>query len=371
MSMAEVREKRKDDEWAALREYGVHLADDHLEGYFYKPDTSGDDRRGIMKPWESSMIKQLGGPLQPRLSKTVEEWKNEEVLFEVREGIAYITLNRPAANNAMNDGIEGGIRDAVCILKNRPDIRIAVLTANGRMFCAGGDPKGFQQAQASAGAIGAGGEGADGEKFPPPPGPMIAHAAEYAKFNDQSAQEFAKMLYEFSILPQFTICCMNGSAMGGGVGLVSICDYVIAVKTAHATLSEVKLGVIPATISPHVIRTIGTANSKRLFCTAENCNAEMAREAGLVQKVVPTVADFPAAIKEIADKLVQCAPGAVFASKMVMMNCLNQTITEEMIQYTAKEYTRVRRTEGCVEGMKALLAKKKPSWMEQKIAIKE
>jgi len=98
--------------------------------------------------------------------------------------------------------------------------------------------------------------------------------------NKQSAQGFARMMYALSSLPQFTICCMNGSAMGGGFGLVCSCDYVIATKQAHATLSEVKLGVIPAVISPHVCRTIGTSNCKRLFCTAENANMQTAVEIG-------------------------------------------------------------------------------------------
>merc|ERR1712107_59947 len=114
----------------------------------------------------------------------------------------------------------------------------------------------------------------------------------------------------------------NGSAMGGGVGLVCVCDMVVAVRTAHATLSEVKLGVIPAVISPHVIRTIGTANAKRLFCTAENANMQTAMEIGLVQRIVNDVSEFPAVIKEIATKVQACSPGAVASAKQVILNTL-------------------------------------------------
>merc|ERR1719456_311534 len=98
--------------------------------------------------------------------------------------------------------------------------------------------------------------------------------------------QFAKFLYMFQTLPQLTIALVQGSAMGGGVGLASICDVVIAVKNAYFVLSEVRLGVIPATISPYVVAKLGVANAKRLFCTAENCSAEMGKKMGLVQHVI-------------------------------------------------------------------------------------
>merc|ERR1712013_309638 len=99
---------------------------------------------------------------------------------------------------------------------------------------------------------------------------------------------------------------MNGSAMGLGVGLVAACDMAVAVKTAHATLSEVKLGVIPAVITPHVVRTVGLSNTKRLACTAENTNMVMAMHIGLVQRVVSDASEFPAVIKEVVAKLQNC-----------------------------------------------------------------
>jgi len=189
--------------------------------------------------------------------------------------------------------------------------------------------------------------------------------------NKLSAQGFARDMYAMSTLPQFTICCMNGSAMGGGFGLVCACDYVIATKQAHATLSEVKLGVIPAVISPHVSRTIGTANCKRLFCTAENANMQTAVEIGLVHKIVDHPREFPAAIKEMAAKIQLLAPGAVGATKQVLLNCLNQSITTNLIDYTAKEYLRVRRGKECEEGMEALRNKQKPKWVQKPIDVRE
>merc|ERR1719379_1486220 len=108
---------------------------------------------------------------------------------------------------------------------------------------------------------------------------------------------------------------VQGHAMGGGVGLASICDVVIAIKNAQFVLSEVRLGVIPATISPYVVSRIGVANAKRLFCTAENLKAEQAKAIGLVNEVVENVAEGHKMIKEICDKITACAPSAVSAAK--------------------------------------------------------
>merc|ERR1719471_380271 len=126
------------------------------------------------KPWEVSLkdqMESLLGPDTVALCDKPEAWTNEEFLFEIRDGIAYCTMNRPAANNAMNDTIGAGFHDAARILRNRPDIRIAVLTANGRMFSAGGDPKSFQQQTPQEGE---GGEGEEEGDTAIPEGTYIA-----------------------------------------------------------------------------------------------------------------------------------------------------------------------------------------------------
>ncbi|CAJ1453423.1 unnamed protein product, partial [Effrenium voratum] len=350
----------------ALKEFGVNLSKDHMDGYRYRPERVDKDLALVKRPWDVPLLYQLG-PDSVVLCEDYETWDNPEFKLEIREGIAYCTLNRPEANNAMNGGIGGGLHDACRILAQRTDVRIVVFTGNGRMFCAGGDPKSFQAAQKQAGAI-----AGDGDKMQgPTPGPAIAMAGTMLiEGNKMSATGFARDMYAMSSLPQFTICCMNGSAMGGGFGLVCACDYVIATKQAHATLSEVKLGVIPAVISPHVSRTIGTANCKRLFCTAENANMQTAMEIGLVHKIVDSPKEFPAAIKEMASKIQMLAPGAVGAAKQVLLDCLNQPITNGLIEYTAKEYLKLRRGKECEAGMEALKSKQKPPWVKP-IDVKE
>lgn len=349
-------------ERAALKDYGINLAPNHFDGYLYRPEKCLQDSE-VRKPWELSLLEQMGPSVSAKC-ETVEGWNNEDFLFEIREGIAYCTLNRPAANNAMNDTISAGLHDSARILRNRPDVRIAVLTGNGRMFCAGGDPKSFQQAQGMN-------EGEEEDEGGPPPGSYITGLGKALQGVKVGTDAFARDMYDWASLPQFTICCMNGSAMGGGVGLVSVCDMVVAVRTAHATLSEVKLGVIPAVISPHVIRTLGTANAKRLFCTAENANMQTAMDIGLVQRVVNDVSEFGGVIKEIAHKIQACAPAAVAAAKMTILNTLSQPLSETLIDYTAKEYARIRKTDECEAGMKALGMKKKPHWVENTIQVKE
>jgi len=345
-----------------LAQYGIHLADNHYDHYIYSADRMLTmDTSAVRKPWEIGILEQFG-PGVPIRCATVEGWDNPDFLFEVRAGIAYCTLNRPAANNAMNDNIGAGLHDSALILRNRPDIRMAVLTANGRMFCAGGDPKAFQQTGAAAIQ--------DGEDANPRGGD-IAGQRRLIEADEIHHSGFARDLYEWASLPQFTICCLNGSAMGAGVGLLSVCDMAIAVRTAHATLSEVKLGVIPSVISPHVMRTIGTANAKHMFCTAENVNMPTAMQMGLVQRTVNDVSEFPAVVKEISQKLQACAPGAVAAAKQTILDTTYQPVSKSLIEYTAKKYAAVRKTQECEEGMKALFEKKKPTWVDKAIQVKE
>merc|ERR1719160_464220 len=143
------------------------------------------------------------------------------------------------------------LNDAACELGRRSDIRVVVLRAEGKMFCAGGDPKSFADAQAMT----------TGD-------------------NRKAAISFMKFLYFFQCLPQFTIALVQGSTMGSGLGLLAVCDMVCAVKAARFTASEVKLGASPATFAPFIAQKVGVTNAKRLCCTGENLTAEKCCEMG-------------------------------------------------------------------------------------------
>lgn len=354
MSKAEVEEEVWAKEVAGLKEFGVNLSDDHMEGYLYKP--ARKELNQVVKPWENDIMGKPA-PTTPETVTTPEGYSNPDCMIEEKPGILYVTLNRPQANNAINAGITKGLVDAVSIIQAKPGkYRVMVLQANGRMFCAGGDPKSFQAAQGVNSTV------VDTSKPTPPD--QITGAFAYISQNTQGAKDFAKLLYDLSTLPCYTIACVQGSAMGGGVGLMSVCDLVVAVKNAHIVLSEVKLGVIPATISPYVVGKMGATHAKRLFCTAESLKAEAARTTGLVNYVIDNSDGFEPLIKDTCSKINAVAPNALAAAKKQLAWCFNQAMDQSMLTFTAKEYARIRKGPEAESGMKALISKKKPEWME-------
>merc|ERR1712137_25197 len=347
---------RKKKDWAALKELGVFLADNHMEGYLHKPEKTHIQE---MKPWEADIMEGIPSP-QPKC-KSLEEWDYVDMKFEVSGSIAYLTLNRPAANNSLNDSLTSALVDATYILKRRLDIRMVVFRAEGKMFCAGGDPKMFFQFTPKENEDAA--EDDDDAVEGPPAGPTIANTAKAPVQNEASNHAFARLLYDISLLPQFVVCCCQGSAMGGGVGLLCVSDMVIAVKAAQFVLSEVKLGLVAATISPYVVAKVGANNAKRIFCTAMNLPAAKAQEAGLVQVIINDSSEFPAEIQKAAQHLQNYAPNSVAITKRAISFLNFQQTSESLIQWTAKEYARARKSEEGQAGVAAACNKKRPPWV--------
>jgi len=281
-----------------------------------------------------------------------------EVLWRMNpeKTVAVITLNRPNEKNAMDDPLTSGMMLACARIKAMPSLRVAFLTGNGAMFCAGGDPKSFQEAQKqgkeAAAAAAASGGGAEDQ-------------------NSAGANSFAKFLQDLNELPVYTVALANGSAMGGGFGLLCCCDCVIAKKTAFFALSEVKLGVIPATISPYVVAKIGPSNARRLFMTGETINVEKAKEIGLVQEVVTTNEELVKEAKKVCDVLTAAAPGAVAAAKKLVQSVQYKPITPELQAYTADQLSQVRMSEESAGGMIAVQAGKKAPWAAAPIKFPE
>jgi len=260
--------------------------------------------------------------------------------FEIGEGIAYLTLNRPDDNNVLNQSLSLALHDAAFELNMRTDIRCAVLRAEGKMFCAGADPKAFVDAQAITDAD-----------------------------NRRNAIAFMKFLYFFQSLPQFTIALVQGSAMGSGIGLLSACDMVVAVQNARFQFPEVKLGMVPATVAPFVAVSMGAANAKRALCSAENLTAAKALEMGLVTEVVEDEADFSRVVGDVCDKLTLCAPKATARCKRLVQNVSRRPINLQIMEYTGNEIQSVQVDEEAVKGMVAVQAKVKPYWAETPIKL--
>jgi len=295
-----------------------------------------------------STVKPADGSADPFETKMPEEviWK-----LNTAKTVAVVTLNRPTAKNALDDKITEGLFLSVQRAKCTPTLRVLFLTGNGAMFCAGGDPKSFQntakmveeQKQAAAEGKEVGGE--------------------------KEGETFADLLAGINELPCYVVGLANGSAMGGGFGLLSICDTVVARKTAFFALSEVKLGVIPATISPYVVAKIGPSNSRMLFMTGETINADRAKEIGLVQEVVMMPEDLMKAGQKICDTMSAAAPGAVASAKELVRSVQYRPITKELMAATQAELVRVSCTEECAGGMVAVQQGKKAPWTTQDMSM--
>mmetsp|Transcript_41650 Transcript_41650/g.96502 ORF Transcript_41650/g.96502 Transcript_41650/m.96502 type:complete len:406 (+) Transcript_41650:107-1324(+) len=308
------------------------------------------------------------------------DWQHHDVRMEVGTGIAYVIFNRPNENNSMQDTLGAGINDSLFALHARPDIRVAVFTGEGRMYCAGGDPKGWQAAAAAAQSGEYTGDGTVGVRIPLlGPSEAVSYALHLLGQRALKAGAFpdgnvnigrlqaAKQWNTWATLPQFTICLANGSAMGGGVGCVCACDYVIAVKKAYFVLSEVKIGVIPATISPYVIAKIGVSNAKRFFCAAENLSATRAKEYGIVNEVVENMKEGHERIQELCKMISECGPRAVQACKEMVVSLAGVPLGEALVHYTCRLQAEAFDGAEAQQGIQCHADGKLPPWQSDPI----
>lgn len=213
------------------------------------------------------------------------------------------------------------------------DVRGVFLRATGKSFCAGADLE------------------------------WMKRASEFTREqNVADAVRLSTMLQNLNSLPQPTVALIQGAAFGGGVGLVSCCDIAVAVSSAKFALSEVKLGLIPATISPYVVSKIGAGNARRYFVTAERFDAPKAKEIGLVHEVVDTAEELEEWATTLKQHLMEAAPGAARASKTLVASVANVPITSELINETAERLGEQRMSKEGKEGLAAFFEKRRPAW---------
>jgi len=250
-------------------------------------------------------------------------------------GTAWVTLNRPDVHNAFDDVLIGALAAEFMALNDRDDIRAVVLRAEGKSFSAGGDLD------------------------------WMRRMADYSfDENVMDANAFAGMLQALNTLNKPTIAMVQGPAFGGGVGLVACCDIAIAAEEAVFSFSEVKLGIIPATISPYVISAIGARQARRYFQTAERFDADTARRIGLVHEVVKAD-DLRAAVDHFLTVLTGNGPGAMAASKDLVFAIADRPISEEVLADTAERLAAARASDEGREGTSAFLEKRKPGWVAE------
>lgn len=324
----EVEKALEQKEAELLKNEGITLPERHMEGYKYSPVTTVKNKES----WETHAL--------PNKSPScgAGNWHHNDVKFETGEGIAYITLNRPESNNCMSESVSQALYDAAFELNQRTDIRIAVLRAEGKMFCVGGDPRTFADAQAMS-----------------------------DKDSRKASVGFMRFLHLFQKLPCYTVCLVQGSAMGSGLGLLAVCDVVYTVRSARFTSSEVKLGTAAVTIAPFLTKKLGPTNAKRMLCMGENVSADLAKSMGLVTEVFEDEGDFSKAVEGVCDKVTLCAPNASSRAKNLVHNVSLRPLSLKLFQYVGSELADIRIQEEAVKGMIAVQAKTKPYWAETPI----
>ncbi|MGA0023233.1 MAG: enoyl-CoA hydratase-related protein [Burkholderiales bacterium] len=249
-------------------------------------------------------------------------------------GNAVITLNRPEVHNAFDPEMVQILTATLQKIARDGAIRAVVIAGAGKSFCAGAD---------------------------------IAHMRQSAHFtkaqNHRNAAESAHMFHALYALNKPTIAAVHGAVRGGGCGIVAACDIAIAARTATFRLSEVKIGVIPAMISPYVIGAIGERQSRRYMLSGEEFGAAEAWRIGLVHDIVEE-AELSARVGTMLGQLYSSGPKAVHAIKQLIPKSAHSLIGPGIVNATARTIAAIRATPEAQEGLSAFLEKRKPSWTE-------
>lgn len=257
----------------------------------------------------------------------------ETIKYEIEENIARVTLNRPEVHNAFDDTMIKELSTVFDDIVGNSDIRVVVLAGKGKSFCAGADLN------------------------------WMRRVKDYSyEDNLKESLELAEMLYKIYTSPKPTIARVNGAAIGGGTGLVAVCDIAIAATKAKFSFSEVKLGLIPACISPYVIKKCGEGRCREFFLTGERLTAEKACSAGLVNAVVD-LEDIDEFVDDLVSKLISSGPEAIKSCKELLRR-VSEMSTEQAKKYTAEVIAQLRISEEGQEGMNAFLEKRRPKWTE-------
>ena len=254
-------------------------------------------------------------------------------VIEMRQDgpILMIALNRPKTRNAMSPEMIRALTAVFRDLPTRDEVRVVALTGNGRSFCAGADLN------------------------------TMRAAADYDfAQNVADGETIFDLMHAIDSCPKPVVGRINGAAIGGGVGLVAVCDIAIAVERAKFAFSETRLGIVPAVISPFVLAKIGVGNGRELFLTGERFTADYACTIGLVQHVVPE-AELDDKVAERVQQMLRAAPGAQAAAKELIRAVAHRP-KAEMRDFTAKMIASRRASDEGREGMSAFLQKRDPFW---------
>jgi methylglutaconyl-CoA hydratase len=255
-----------------------------------------------------------------------------DLLMEIQDKVCLLTINRISKHNAFDNHLLAQMQTQLDAAINNPEVRVIVLKANGKHFSAGAD---------------------------------LAWMQSMAQFNEEEnlkdTMVLGNLMYRLNQSPKPTIAMVQGSAFGGGAGLAAACDIAIASSSARFCFSEVKLGLIPAVISPYVVNAIGERSAKMLFMSAEIFDAPRALSLNLVQHLVPEE-ELLAFTLHYAQQISNNAPDAVKISKQLAAEVANKKINKELVHYTASLIAHKRVSAEGQQGLKAFLNKETPNW---------
>jgi methylglutaconyl-CoA hydratase len=258
----------------------------------------------------------------------------QSILTEVDGCVGILTMNKPQRHNAFDEQLIAEITAGLRELAAAERVRVVVLSSTGKSFCAGADLQ------------------------------WMKRAADYSSDDNlRDARRLAELMSTLYELAKPTIARVQGPAYGGGVGLIAACDIAVGTYDSLFALSEVKLGIVPAVISPYVLAAIGERYCRRYMLTAERFSAAEAYRIGLLHELVPGEEQLDEAIAEIIDSLLANGPQAQAACKSLIRIVAGQPIDAETIDETAQRITRVRASPEGREGLAAFLEKRPPNWV--------
>jgi methylglutaconyl-CoA hydratase len=254
---------------------------------------------------------------------------------EIKNGVGIVWMNRPKLRNVLDEIMIVELIAAMRVLDSDPSVRVVVLAGAGESFCAGADLNWMQR--------------------------MADCSFER---NRADAMDFAAMLHTINTLKKPTIARVHGAAFAGGIGLVAACDMAVAAYEAEFCLPEVRLGLIPATIGPYVIRAMGERMARRYFLSAERFTAAEAYRIGLVSDIAP-LDELDARINELLGHLIQGGPEAQALAKDWIRAVADTPITPDLVKESAARLAAVRASAEGREGIRSFLEKRKPAWLSR------
>jgi methylglutaconyl-CoA hydratase len=254
------------------------------------------------------------------------------VELEHRGPSAWLWLNRPEVRNALNDAVMGELASLLAKLERDAAVRVIVLAGRGTAFCAGGDLARMQK------------------------------AARMTKTRSRrEAGRFAKLLLRLHSYPKPVIARVHGATFAGGMGLVAACDLVVAAEEAEFCLPEVRIGLVPAVISPYLVSAMGEQQARRYMLTGERLAAREAQRIGFVHECV-AAAELDARVEMFAAQLAQAGPQALARSKKLLAKVARAEITPKLAAETAAALAEARASGEAREGIRSFLEKRKPQW---------